>query len=883
MSLTVDDVKVTPMMAQWFECKETAKEALLFFRLGDFYEAFYEDATIIAKELSLTLTERQGIAMCGVPWHTSETYIDRLIAKGYRVAIAEQMEDPRQVKGLVKRQVVRCLTPGLESLSSFSKQNGHTFFASITKEDECYGVALLDVSTATFLVFECQSVREVVNELSRFRPKEIIASRKFQEKERPLFCDLKLAISCRIQAEEEWRFEKKHAETQLLRHFNVHALDGFGLKNMHPSISAAGALLHHVKETLLTTTDHIRTILPLSKNSHMLLDRATLANLEILEPLVEGKKEQTLFYLINETKTAMGERKLQSWLAAPLIQREAILERQAAVSSFFELLKQQPQKMAPFEEALKNIRDIARLATRIKTKAASPRDFVALSSSLEKIPHLFTIKEHVVAAKLTHLFSEISTHEELTSELVRAFVEAPPLRAQDGGLFKEGYSQELDLLTELRKNSQAWLAEYQAKLREETGIKTLKVGYNKMFGYFIEVSHAQKDKMPDTFIRRQTLTNGERYITKELKEYEEHIQSADEKIAKIEEELYLKLQEKVSAEHTALLKTSDAIGELDAFYALATCAIRYKFTRPHVDTSNTLTIQEGRHPVIERLSSFKQFVPNNTELDGDVQNLMIITGPNMAGKSTYIRQVALIVILAHIGSFVPAKEAHIGIVDKLFSRIGASDDLARGQSTFMVEMAETASILNQATARSLVILDEIGRGTSTYDGISIAWAVAEYLLNHKEKRTKTLFATHYYELTALENNFSQAVNYTVAISEGQGEITFLHKIIKGKTDRSYGIHVARLAGMPEAVIKRAEELQKELEKEKKQEFKPLLHTEKAPPVERLQKEDAPKKMHVEIPDLFSKIVLDGIKKIDMNTTTPVDAFTKILEWKKLLQ
>jgi len=867
MTIELESAKLTPMMAQWTECKKEAETALLFFRLGDFYEAFNEDAVLIAKELSLTLTERQGIAMCGVPWHSSEAYIDRLVAKGFRVAIAEQMEDPKSVKGLVKRKVVRLLSPGTQITGALTDEKAHNFFASLTKSGDLYGLSLIDVTCAYFIAFECQDKRTLINELCRYRPKELLLSKKLQAKETELLCELKLHFSHRLQSEEEYHFDLSRCEALLLRQFAVATLDGMGLKEKGTAIRAAGALLAHVKEKLLIPLDHIKTIKPYESSSHLLLDRATLANLEVISPLTEGKKEQTLFSILDETKTPMGARKLAEWLKAPLIDIEAIKKRQDAVEELLSFSKASYADACHFDDALKTIRDSARLIIRIQTGYAGPRDFAALACSLEPLPLIKKMLSlpHFSSFELHRLNSEIGEHQAVHARIKGSLVANPPLRATDGDLFQAGVNSELDELRALRQNSQEWLTNYQARLRQETNIKTLKVGFNKMFGYYIEVSRGQADKMPDSFSRRQTLVNGERYITAELKEYEEKILTADEKIARLENALFLQLQKDVAHFCEEILKTSEAIGQLDVFRSFAKIAEKRSYVRPLVDNSTRLQIIDGRHPVIEVLASHKKFVPNDITLDGKEKTLMLITGPNMAGKSTYIRQVATLVILAQIGSFIPAKEAHIGVVDKLFSRIGASDDLARGQSTFMVEMAETATILHQATARSLVILDEIGRGTSTYDGISIAWAVAEYLLQNSAKRAKTLFATHYHELTELENSLPQAVNYTVAISEGQGEITFLHKIVKGKADRSYGVHVARLAGLPKEVVLRAKELLEELEAKGGTRYG-LRSTASS----------------IQQPDLFSRLVLDQIKALDVNSVTPLEVFTKIIEWKKLL-
>lgn len=866
-------VKLTPMMIQWKECKAEAKNAILFFRLGDFYEAFYEDAEIAAKELNLTLTERQGTPMCGVPWHTSEGYIDKLVAKGFRVAIAEQIEDPKLVKGLVKRKVVRIITPGTQISSNTLEEKTHNFIGSITREGGVFGLALLDVTTASFFVFECFEAKTLANELFRFSPKELLCSKKFQEKEKELLQEVCQNHSLQIQREEEWRFDRVAANQTLCQHFKVAALDGFGLKNMGPAIGAAGALLQHVRDELLIPVDHISTITLANLQNRLFLDRATLSNLEIVEPLQEGKRQNTLLYLIDETKTPMGARRIREWLKAPLLAIDEIQARQEAVAEFLKFSEQEYVLSCGFDDKLKQIRDLERLIIRIQTGYAGPREYAALRQSLEALPAIkSTLKERFSASKkLIKLVDEMAELSQPLSLIKTQLVDNPPLRVSDGSLFKRGFHKELDELLLIKQNSHDFLAQYQQKLREETGIKTLKVGFNKMFGYYIEVSKGQTEKMPESFVRRQTLVNGERYISEELKAFEEKILSADEKITALENELFQKLRDEVSVFHEPIMKTAFSIAEIDCLRALSVVAEKRNFKKPEVDNSLTLHIVDGRHPVIEALSAARQFIANDIFLDSEKESLMLITGPNMAGKSTYIRQVALIVILAQIGSFVPAKEARIGIVDKLFSRIGASDDLARGQSTFMVEMAETASILNQATLRSLVILDEIGRGTSTYDGISIAFSVAEYLLKAPGKRCKTLFATHYYELTELEAQIPGAVNYTVAVSEKGETITFLHKIIRGKTDRSYGIHVAEIAGLPSPVVERAKALLKELEAGKAKK--------------------ALTKVQPQEPDLFTflsknspqeKTVLESLRAINVNNLTPLQALQLLADLQKIL-
>jgi len=855
------------MMAQWAECRRSSPGALLLFRLGDFYEAFHDDAELISKALSLTLTERQGVPMCGVPWHSGDTYIDRLVAAGYRVAIAEQLEDPKKVKGLVKRKVVRTISPGNRVAATSLEEKNHTFFAALATIDKKYGLALLDVTTATCIVFESIDRKSILNELFRRAPKELLATKAFLEEEKELASDIRLGLNIRIQSDEPWRFELSGAHGSLLSHFGLATLDGFGMKGMKPAIAALGALLRHIRDTLLTPIDHIKTVSVHASADHMMLDRSTLANLELVEPVQEGKKEHTLLHLLDKTATPMGGRLLAEWIASPLTCVPDIEARSSAVEAFLAL---GTVDALGLDDHLRKIRDFERLIIRINTNFASPREYVALRISLEALPSITESLKKCASEKLSTLTGEIGDLKAIAALIAKALRDDCPARLSDGDLFREGYSQELDELRALKSDSTKWLAEYQNQLRETLGIKTLKVGYNRAFGYYIEVSRAQTEKMPDSFSRRQTLVNGERYISRELKEYEEKILSADERISELEAKLFRELREAIIPSSDAIIRTGRAIAEIDVLRSLARVAEYHHYTKPEVSDSKVLSIYGGRHPVIEAINPSIAFVPNDTEIDGDSVSLMLITGPNMAGKSTYIRQVALITIMAQIGSFVPAERAHIGIVDKLFSRIGASDDLARGQSTFMVEMAETASILNQVTDRSLVILDEIGRGTSTYDGISIAWACAEYLLKTPGKKGKTLFATHYYELTDLEAQIPGAKNFAVRVAEDANGITFLHKIAAGKVDRSYGIHVAKIAGLPPSVVARAWQILASLEEEKI-----------APP----KVADLPLECHQEPIqlDIFSDSVIEEIRTLDLSGLTPVEAFSRLIQWQKTLQ
>ncbi|CCB92281.1 DNA mismatch repair protein mutS [Waddlia chondrophila 2032/99] len=825
--MMTSEAKITPMMAQWHACKKKAGTALLFFRMGDFYEAFYDDAIVLAKELELTLTTRQEIPMAGVPHHTCDTYIDRLVAKGFRIAVAEQTSDPKTSKGLVERDVTRIVTPGTLVNSSLLSENANNYFASVTQVGSVLGLAFLDLTTADFRVVEFESEQELQGELYRLQPSELLTSKKFSDKHALLIADLQHSLNLLINTEDDWRFEHQITTEFLISHLKVHTLDGFGLKGMAAGINASGALLHYLRDTLNLSIDHINTISTYSTNEYMTLDRMTQTNLELTRSLQDGTRKHTLLSILDQTCTPMGGRLILQWLKRPLLCMKTIQARQDAVQSFIERDWTHDQLKASLED----VRDIERLMMKVSANYASPKDIAALRHSIEPLGKIKSLLREPAAAS-----SLIQTHEkqlnplpELISLIANALVDEPPQKLSDGNIFRKGFHQELDEIREISANSKSWLNNYQNKLREELDIKNLKVGFNRMFGYYIEVSKGQAGKVPESFERRQTLVNAERFITKDLKEYEQKVLTAEEKISSIEQELFQQLRTEVTRYADIVIKTAQSLAIIDCLQALAEAARLHGYQRPEIDQSQRLEITEGRHPVIEAVNMNEKFVPNDTLLDDENNRLLLITGPNMAGKSTYIRQVALITIMAQIGSFVPAKTAHIGLVDKVFTRIGASDDLSRGQSTFMVEMTETANILNNATDRSLVILDEIGRGTSTYDGISIAWSVAEFLLTEEGSTARTLFATHYCELTKLEEKIPGAVNYNVAVHESEDSIIFLRKIVKGGTDKSYGIHVARLAGLPLPVIERAKEILIHLEENanRKSTFEPSKPKRKA--------------------------------------------------------
>ena len=787
---TCDDVKASPMMAQWHACKQEAKDAVLLFRLGDFYEAFYEDAVLMSKELDLTLTKRHEIPMSGVPAHTSDLYIDKLVSKGYRVAIAEQVEDPKLTKGLLKREIVRMVTPGTVINSNLLSERSNNFFAVLEKTGQIFGFAFLDLSTGEFSVTEFFHEKDLLNEIYRLRPAEFLTSEKFQAKNGALFSEIKQTYPFLVNTWADWHFDHKTAYEFLTAHFKVFNLEGFGLLGMTAAINAAGALLRYCHEDLRLPINQIQEVSPYSTSHFMGIDRMNQRNLELTHSLQDGSRKNTLLNVLDHTLTPMGARLLHQWINQPLLSASQINQRLDSIQAFLD----HDKLLLALRESFSSVRDIERIIAKICSGIASPRDLSSLHQSFAPMESLAACLSQIPCQWIQEEALKLDPLPEMNRRISEALVDQPPLHIGDGKIFKDGYHSGLDELREISQGSKTWIARYQMDLREQTGIKTLKVGFNRMSGYYIEVSRGQSARMPDTFMRRQTLVNAERYISPTLKEFESKVLTAEERMQAIEHELFQELRKEIGGYAKAVLNVAGAIGRIDCLCALAEAAKQNHYSRPIVDESNILRIVDGRHPVIEQVCKKEMFVPNDTFLDDQGQRLLLITGPNMAGKSTYLRQVALIAIMAQIGSFVPAKEARIGIIDKVFSRIGASDDLSRGHSTFMVEMTETANILNNATSHSLVILDEIGRGTSTYDGISIAWSVAEHLLTAENRTAKTLFATHYWELTKLEENVPGAVNYNVAVHEAEDRITFLRKIVKGGQIRVMAFMLQRLQG-----------------------------------------------------------------------------------------
>ncbi len=805
--MTEENIKTSPMMVQWQECKQLAKDAILLFRLGDFYEAFNDDAVLLSRELDLTLTKRQDIPMSGVPAHASEGYIDKLVSKGFKVAIAEQTEDPKKAKGLVKREIVRVVSPGTVINSNLLSEKTNNFFVSLSQVGKVMGLACVDMTTGEFWVTEFNEERELINELYRLHPSEILTSEKFNNRHLSLFEEVRLSVPFLLTVEQDWHFDPQTTIEFLINHLKVNHLEGFGLQGITAALHAGGALMRYLHNNLSLPIHHIQTIRPYSTHHFLSLDMATQRNLELTRSLQDGSRKNTLIEILDRTLTPMGGRLLNQWIKQPLLDLDEIRRRQHATQNFLD----HESLLKALREQLNGVRDIERVMMKISAGYANPRDIMALHVSFHPMASLASLLSYLASPWIQQAVEHLNPLPEMNALISKSLIEEPPFRIGEGKIFKDGFNPELDQLREISLNSKAWIAKYQTELREQTGIKTLKVGYNKMFGYYIEVSRGQSHRMPDHFSRRQTLINAERYISPELKDYESKVLTAEERMQAIESELFFQLREEITKYTFQVMQVASALAKIDCISSLATVAKENHYNCPEVDHSDEISIEDGRHPVIEQVCKREKFIPNDTTINGDNQRLLLITGPNMAGKSTYMRQVALIVIMAQIGSFVPAKNAKIGLVDKVFTRIGANDYLALGQSTFMVEMSETANILNNATSRSLVILDEIGRGTSTYDGISIAWSVAEYLLTTENQKAKTLFATHYWELTKLEEKVAGAVNYSIAVHEANDQITFLRKIIRGGTDKSYGIHVARLAGMPLSVIQRSKEILEHLE------------------------------------------------------------------------
>ncbi|MCX6899309.1 MAG: DNA mismatch repair protein MutS [Verrucomicrobia bacterium] len=799
---TTPDPSLTPMMQQYRRIKrEIPADALLLFRLGDFYEMFFDDAKVGAQTLNLTLTHRNHVPMCGIPHHAAESYIGRLLRAGRKVAICDQMEEPRPGQ-LVKRDISQILSPGAHFDGRMLDATRNNFIAALTTDGKRFGFALADLTTGDFKLTELDSAELLANELTRTRPAEVVAPAAKLAELTKLLADSRAMIT----GYEDWVFENETAFFTLRDHFKTQSLDGFGCAGMTLGIGAGGAALYYLQNALRRNVSHIRRLQAYQTGEFLVLDTISQRNLELVEPLRhDAPKNSTLFAALNRTATAMGARLLREWITHPLRNAEAIKARQQVVFEFHDM----PDVLADFRDQLSDVRDLERTLGRLTNASGNARDLLGLKESLAALPLLKSIIEPLAAPLALTLRAGIIELPDLCDLVQRAITDEPPFTLSDGGVIRESFSPELDEIRRASKEGKEWIAKLQQDEIERTGISSLKVRYNQVFGYFIEITRSNLAKVPDNYIRKQTIANGERFITPELKEVEGKILGADDRATKLEVELFHQVRAKVLEQTAAIQQTAVAIAQLDVLAGFAELARHQNYHCPEVNDEARIEIRDGRHPVVEQLMTEERFVPNDTVMNGTEARVLVITGPNMAGKSTYIRQVALLVLMAQIGSWIPAAKATVGIVDRIFTRVGASDDLVRGQSTFMVEMNETANILNNATAKSLVILDEIGRGTSTFDGLSIAWSVAEHL--HNEVKAKTLFATHYHELTELARTCSAVKNYNVAVREWSDQIIFIRKIVEGGTDKSYGIHVARLAGLPRPVIERAKEILRNLE------------------------------------------------------------------------
>lgn len=807
---TIDIKKLSPMMAEYVKTKQQYKDCILFYRLGDFYEMFFEDALTVTKELEITLTGKdcgleERAPMCGVPFHAAETYINRLIEKGYKVAICEQVEDPKKAKGLVKREVIRVVTPGTTLDVASLDESKNNYLMSIVSMEDHFGCAIADISTGDCFLTEVDKPQKLLDEINKFVPAEIICNDAFFMSGVDTD-DLKNRLGICVFPLDAWYFDDSLCKRTLKEHFHVNTLEGLGIQDYDIGVIASGALFLYLQETQKSALSHMAGIRPYAAEKYMLIDSSSRRNLELVETLREKNKRGSLLWVLDKTKTAMGARTLRSYVEQPLIDAQEINRRLEAL----EELNKSPMLRDEIREYLNPIYDLERLISRISYQSANPRDLIAFASSLEMLPHIRQILKDFKTPLLTELYEDMDPLEDIASLIKSAIVDEPPLAQKDGGIIREGYHEDVDKFRRSRTDGKKWLTELEVREKERTGIKSLKIKYNRVFGYSLEVTNSFKELVPENYIRKQTLTNAERYITQELKDLEDLILGAEDKLYALEYELFCEVRDKVGAEVVRIQKTAKAVAALDVFASLALVAQRNNYVRPKINESGVLDIKNGRHPVVEQMIEHDMFIANDTYLDNQKKRVSIITGPNMAGKSTYMRQTALIVLMAQIGSFVPADKANIGIVDRIFTRVGASDDLASGQSTFMIEMTEVANILRNATSRSLLILDEIGRGTSTFDGLAIAWAVIEHISDTKLCGAKTLFATHYHELTELEGKISGVNNYCIAVKEKGDDIVFLRKIVKGGADKSYGIQVAKLAGVPDSVICRAKELVEEL-------------------------------------------------------------------------
>ena len=876
---------LTPMMQQYMAIKEQYKDCILFYRLGDFYEMFYDDALTASRELEITLTgkncgQEERAPMCGVPYHAVDVYLNKLVAKGYKVAICEQAEDPKQAKGIVKREVIRIVTPGTNLSQQALDEGRNNYLMCLVYDNNQFGLAITDISTGDFYTTEVATLKELYDEIHRFSPSEIICNDSFYMSGASLD-DFKDRLHVSVSTLDTWYMDEAVSVQKIKEHFKVASLDGLGLTDFPSGTLAVGALLLYLYETQKNTLDNLTKITPYRSGGYMIIDSATNRNLELIETLREKQKKGSLLWVLDKTKTAMGARLMRNWIEQPLIEKKKITARQDAVEELYNDMITREE----IREYLNAVYDRERLVTRISYRTANPRDLIAFKTSLGMIPPVKQLLSQAKSAELKEIDERMDCLEDIYDLIEKSIQDEPPIMIREGGMIKEGYNEDVDKFRLSRTEGKTWLAELEAREKEKTGIKNLRVRYNKVFGYYLEVTNSYKELVPEDWTRKQTLANAERYITPELKELEDMILGAEDKLAALEYDLYCEVRDSIGEQVVRIQETAKAIAHLDVLASLACVAQSNDYVRPSINTKGVIDIQGGRHPVVEKMNNNQMFIDNDTYLDNKNHRISIITGPNMAGKSTYMRQLALIVLMAQIGSFVPAKSANIGIVDRIFTRVGASDDLASGQSTFMVEMTEVANILRNATSRSLLILDEIGRGTSTFDGLSIAWAVVEHISNPKLLGAKTLFATHYHELTELEGKLDSVNNYCIAVREQGDDIIFLRKIIRGGADKSYGIQVARLAGVPDSVIDRAKEIASWLEETDVTDKAKNLQVRTSAKKKEVVREAVPAEKQMSLFDIYpaDHPVLKELAGLDVSNMTPIQALNTLYELQKRLK
>lgn len=865
--------QTTPMMEQFWRAKKEHPDALLFFRMGDFYELFHDDAKVAARELGLTLTARSkgedAIPMAGVPVRSADSYLLRLVAKGFKVAICEQLQDPRTTKGMVDRGVVRVVTAGTLTEEDALRAREHNYLASLHLSGERAGLAWVDLSTGRFQVMEIARA-QLVDEIARIGPAELLWNSDLRSDESPAIVELKTQLGPRISERDPWRFERESTLRALLAHFRVASLEGFGVEHDSAVVPAAGALIEYLQETQKTACQHVLRIERVDPSRFLVLDRATSSCLELFRTQREGREEGTLIDVLDATCTPMGARRLRDWLAHPLREVEPILHRQRAVAE----LHGAPFVREELRTRLGKVLDVERLAAKIATGRAHARDLRGLADSLDLVGQIREQLASSYSAYLAELRERLDPLRDVVERIQSTLADDPPLTLKEGGLVRAGFDARLDELRAILGDGKSWMARFQAEESKRANLPGLKIGFNSVFGYFIEVPRGQVDRVPQNYVRKQTIKGGERYITPELKEYEDKVLHAEEKANDLEYELFTALREAIAREIPRILATAEAVSVIDALAALAQRAVENRYVAPTIDDGDVLRIVDGRHPVVERNPRGEAFVPNDSRLNRSDRMITILTGPNMAGKSTYIRQTALIVLLAQIGSFVPASEARVGVVDRIFTRIGAADDIGRNASTFMVEMLEIANILNNATPRSLVVLDEVGRGTSTFDGLALAWAIVEHL--HEKVRARSLFATHYHQLTDLATRLKGVCNMNVAVREWHDEIVFLHKIVDGGTDRSYGIHVARLAGVPNDVLARAKDILADIERDA-EDLAPRIARKSAK-----AKSEEPGARQLGLWESTRSVVESELTKADLDRMTPIEALLFLRELKQML-